>query len=312
MTKSQVLWAKSTRLLSDPKLFNSERARVLESYPLLNSHGLGQTYHHRHIDMEDGGLGKRRVTTLFPEDLKAAREDLQAGGRYEQGIRNTLEYFVEGRISLSYRLRWCGWARHFNGPAPPRRSSYVFKHSVESYLRKKDQLRKESGETVENNRYTANGAFICAALMTGVRIWCYRGSINPDLRLGEPWAVAGLQPEDYGHPRDEYMAKFWRWVVQQDIQDPVMKDFIADTAGLLYDGANLEQLQKSIEHGCWQAREVYDKLRSKFGLEPGYPPTIIDEPSLQCLGFLAGQIKVPDDFNRMGNPEIEQMFGKNA
>ncbi len=130
--------------------------------------------------------------------------------------------------------------------------------------------------------------------------------------LGKPWAVAGLQPEDYGHSRDECMAKFWRWVVQQDIQDPVMKDFIADTAGLLYDGANLEQLQKSIERGCWQAREVYDKLRSKFGLEPEYTPTIIGEPSLQRLGFLAGQIKAPDDFNRMGSHEIEKMLGKNA
>jgi len=27
------------------------------------------------------------------------------------------------------------------------------------------------------------------------------------------------------------------------------------------------------------------------------------------LGFLAGQIRVPDDFDRMGSDEIEQMFG---
>jgi len=27
------------------------------------------------------------------------------------------------------------------------------------------------------------------------------------------------------------------------------------------------------------------------------------------IGFLAGQIAVPDDFNRMGATEIEQMFG---
>lgn len=30
------------------------------------------------------------------------------------------------------------------------------------------------------------------------------------------------------------------------------------------------------------------------------------------LGFMAGQIKVPDDFDRMGGPEIEEMFGGNA
>ena len=27
------------------------------------------------------------------------------------------------------------------------------------------------------------------------------------------------------------------------------------------------------------------------------------------LGFMAGQISVPDDFDRMGNEEIEQIFG---
>lgn len=30
------------------------------------------------------------------------------------------------------------------------------------------------------------------------------------------------------------------------------------------------------------------------------------------LGFLAGQIVVPDDFDRMGGAEIEQLFGGNT
>ncbi len=30
------------------------------------------------------------------------------------------------------------------------------------------------------------------------------------------------------------------------------------------------------------------------------------------LGFMAGQIKVPDDFDRMGGPEIEKMFEGSA
>ena len=30
------------------------------------------------------------------------------------------------------------------------------------------------------------------------------------------------------------------------------------------------------------------------------------------LGFLAGQITVPDDFDRMGSTEIEQLFGDEA
>jgi hypothetical protein len=30
---------------------------------------------------------------------------------------------------------------------------------------------------------------------------------------------------------------------------------------------------------------------------------------MRHLGFLRGQIAVPDDFDRMGGPEIEQLFG---
>jgi hypothetical protein len=30
------------------------------------------------------------------------------------------------------------------------------------------------------------------------------------------------------------------------------------------------------------------------------------------LGFMAGRIAVPDDFDRMGSAEIEQLFGDNA
>jgi prevent-host-death family protein len=30
------------------------------------------------------------------------------------------------------------------------------------------------------------------------------------------------------------------------------------------------------------------------------------------LGFLAGEIEIPDDFDRMGSAEIEQLFGTGA
>ena len=30
------------------------------------------------------------------------------------------------------------------------------------------------------------------------------------------------------------------------------------------------------------------------------------------LGFMAGQIEVPDDFDRMGSSEIEQLFGSRS
>ena len=305
------MWSKAARLLSDPGFFDSERDRVLADDSLLNSHGLGQA-RRRRIHSEDGAFSGRWETVRIPENLEAARDELRAGGQAEGGIRNTLEYFVEGRVSLSYRLRACGWARRFNGPAPPKRSSYSLKHDAEFYLREKDKRREESGGAAGRDRYTSNGAFVCAALMAGLRIWSYQDSINPDLRLGKPWAVAGLQPEDYGHPDDERMAKFWRWAVQQDISDPCVEDFIADTVDLLYGGANLEQLQESIERECYEAREAYVKLRREFGFELECAPIPDGKTSSRRLGFMAGQIEVPDDFDSMGGPEIEKMFGGDA
>ena len=258
MTKSHHLWSKAARLLSDPKFFDSERERVLADYPLLNSQGLGQGYRRRHVS-------GRRQTERIPSDLDAARDELRKGGRYERGIRNTLEYFVEGRVSLSYRLRGCGWARRFNGPAPPKRSSYFHKHLVERFLSEMDSNRGQSGDATESDRYTSNGAFICAALMAGLRIWSYHNSVNPDFRLGKPWAVAGLRPEDYGHPEDERTARFWRWAVEQDVSDPCVEDFIADTVELLYSGADLKRLEKNIGRGCFEARQAYYLLRREFG-----------------------------------------------
>ena len=40
--------------------------------------------------------------------------------------------------------------------------------------------------------------------------------------------------------------------------------------------------------------------------------TALDTPTgtqIRRLGFLKGQIAVPDDFDRMGNVEIEELFG---
>lgn len=296
MNKSQRLWLRAARLLSDPAFFDFERERVLATYPMLNSHGLGQL--RRRVSSAGSGRSGRQEMECIPDDLNSARDELRAGGQHESGIRNTLEYFVEGRVSLSYRLKGCGWARRFNGPSPPKHSSYHLKHQVESYLRKMDEKKGITG----SDRYTSNGAFICAALMAGLRIWSYKNSINPDLRLGKPWAVAGLRPEDYNHPEDEYMAKFWRWTVRQDTSDPPVEDFVADTVDLLYSGADLEKLQQSLTRACFEARNVYNRLRHQFGFE------ISDEPMSSRLGFMAGQIEVPDDFDNMGSPGIEQIF----
>lgn len=156
------------------------------------------------------------------------------------------------------------------------------------------------------SRYTSNGAFICAALMAGLQMWSYRDSINPYFRLGRPWAVAGMQPQDYPDPAEERMAKFWRWAVQQDIGDPLVEDFIADTVDLLYGGADLKQLEEAVARGCAEAQVVYDRLRREFGLE------VPNETAPARLGFMAGQIDVPDDFDSMGGPEIERLFGTTA
>lgn len=306
MTKSQRLWLRAARLLSDQGLFEAERERVLDEHPLLNTHGLGQAWRRRRFVSSDGRHAGRWETECLPDDLEAAREELRASRHCEAEIRSTLEYFAEGRVSLSYRLQGCGWARRFNGPAPPRRSSYGLKHEVEWYLGEMDKRRVTNGGAAGTGRCTSNGAFICAALMAGLRMWTYKDSINPDFRLGRPWAVAGMQPEDYSDPNDERMAKFWRWAVQHEVSDPLIEDFIAETVELLYDGADLKQLREFVAQGGPEAREAYNRLRREFGFE------LPDEPESTRLGFLAGQIDVPDDFDSMGGSEIEQMFGTTA
>jgi len=294
---------RAARLLADPTCFDAERESVLAAYPSLNSHGLGQLCYRRRVNSATGNSSPGLETKLIPDNLAAAREELCAGGRHERGIRNTLEYFVEGRVSISYRLKGCGWARRFNGPAPAKRSSYGLKHEVESYLRDLDQRRGRNGKSAVRARYTSNGAFVCAALMAGLRVWSYQGSINPDLRIGKPWAVAGLRPEDFSDPEDQRMAKFWRWAVQRDISDPLVKDFIGDTVELLYNGADLRQLRDAVMGGCFEARETFERLRLEFGMER------LGEKPPRRLGFMVGEIDVPDDFNTMGGSEIAGIFG---
>ena len=56
---------------------------------------------------------------------------------------------------------------------------------------------------------------------------------------------------------------------------------------------------------------------SVSALVRGYLKTLVRKRANQTapprrLGFMAGQIKVPDDFDRMGGPEIEKMFEGNA
>ena len=49
--------------------------------------------------------------------------------------------------------------------------------------------------------------------------------------------------------------------------------------------------------------------------KPVVKVTALNAPTgtqVRRLGFMVGQISVPDDFDRMGNNEIEQMFGGGA
>ncbi|MCY4128772.1 MAG: hypothetical protein OXG15_05960 [Gammaproteobacteria bacterium] len=307
MLKNRRLWDTASRLLSDPDFFESQRNKTLESHPLLNSRGLGFPLRSQRGDP----IRKAEELTLLEaeeaHDFETSRDALRSGGRFEQGIRNTLEYFVDGRISLSYRLRGCAQPKRFNGPAPPKTSSYRLRHSVESYLRERDRRTGKVKEEIASDRYTANGAFICAALMVGLKIWTYKGSIHPDLRIGEPWAVAGLQPEDYVRPREEVMARFWRWVVQLDQNDPVQDDFIADTIDLLYSGANLERLRFAILRADEPARSTYQDLILEFR-DGSSRRGKQNEKARSRIGSLLGEIEIPDDFNEMGAEEITSLF----
>ena len=306
MTKTQALWARARRLLSDKPFFVEERERVLDEYPQLNPYGLGQSRRVRQ-KRRPGFKLRDSVTEVYPPNLEKSRDELRTSDQRENEIRNTLEYLIEGRISLSYRLRGCNWARSFNGPAPARSSTYPLLYRVESYLRNLD--RRQNQDKRGNTRYISNGAFICGLLMAGVRIWYFRDSLNPDIRLGAPWAVAGMQPEDFAHPRDESFARFWRWAVQQDRDEPYFEQFIRDTVDLLYAGASLARLRSEVRTGCVEMQDVYIKLLREFGLDPDLDPASSGNVRTKHgAGSLEGQYKIPDDFDTMGQEEIERMF----
>ena len=70
------------------------------------------------------------------------------------------------------------------------------------------------------------------------------------------------------------------------------------------------QLSKLIE----QASKGESFVIAKAG-KPVVKVTALSTPTdaqVRRLGFMAGQISVPDDFDRMGKEEIERMFGGGA
>jgi prevent-host-death family protein len=68
------------------------------------------------------------------------------------------------------------------------------------------------------------------------------------------------------------------------------------------------QLSKLIE----QASRGEPFVIAKAG-KPVVKVTALNAPTqIRRLGFMAGQISVPDDFDRIGKDEIEQIFGGGA
>lgn len=74
---------------------------------------------------------------------------------------------------------------------------------------------------------------------------------------------------------------------------------------------NIHQAKTHLSRLVDQAVKGEPFVIAKAG-KPQVLVTAIDAPApgqARRLGFLAGQIKVPDDFDRMGADVIEEMFG---
>jgi prevent-host-death family protein len=74
---------------------------------------------------------------------------------------------------------------------------------------------------------------------------------------------------------------------------------------------NIHEAKTHLSRLVEQAARGEPFVIAKAG-KPLVKVTALDAPSavqVRRLGFLAGQIAVPDDFDRMGSAEIAQLFG---
>ncbi len=77
------------------------------------------------------------------------------------------------------------------------------------------------------------------------------------------------------------------------------------------DAINIHEAKTHLSRLVEQAANGEPFLIAKAG-KPMVKVAALDAPSGQMvrrLGFLNGEIQVPDDFDRMGQAEIEQLFG---
>lgn len=81
--------------------------------------------------------------------------------------------------------------------------------------------------------------------------------------------------------------------------------------GLIMHTVNIHEAKTQLSRLIEQAVEGDSFIIAKAG-KPLVKVTRLDAPSageVRRLGFMAGQISVPDDFDRMGSREIERLFG---
>jgi prevent-host-death family protein len=76
---------------------------------------------------------------------------------------------------------------------------------------------------------------------------------------------------------------------------------------------NIHEAKTHLSRLVEQAANGEPFVIAKAG-KPMVKVTPLDTPvagQVRRLGFMAGQIAVPDDFDRMGSAEIERLFGGN-
>jgi prevent-host-death family protein len=77
---------------------------------------------------------------------------------------------------------------------------------------------------------------------------------------------------------------------------------------------NIHEAKTHLSRLVEQAAKGEPFVIAKAG-KPVAKVVALDAPAaghVQRLGFLAGRISVPDDFDRMGSTEIERLFGGDA
>jgi prevent-host-death family protein len=77
---------------------------------------------------------------------------------------------------------------------------------------------------------------------------------------------------------------------------------------------NIHQAKTQLSKLIKEASKGESFIIAKAG-KPVVRVTALSAPTgaqVRRLGFMAGQISVPDDFDRMGQEEIERMFGGGA